>query len=132
MYAAIGTWPDITYAVQHLSQFTSNPSPAHWSAIKRVFWYLNGTHEYGITYGGGNTVPILEGFSDADWGNSDLNHKSSTLPCLGYSMEWGMDSILLVDGFHGMGDGFHTFSRWIPYFFHGMGDGLHTFLRWIP
>ena len=41
------------------------------------------------------------------------------------SMEWGMDSILLVDGFH-------IFSRWIPYFFHGMGDGLHTFLRWIP
>ena len=26
------------------------------------------------------------------------------------SMEWGMDSIILVDGFHGMGDGFHTFS----------------------
>ena len=25
------------------------------------------------------------------------------------SMEWGMDSIILVDGFHGMGDGFHTF-----------------------
>ena len=47
-------------------------------------------------------------------------------------MEWGMDSILLVDGFHGMGHGFHTFSRWIPYFFHGMGDGLHTFSRWIP
>ena len=34
------------------------------------------------------------------------------------SMEWGMDSILLVDGFQGMGDGFHTFSRWIPYYFH--------------
>ena len=29
MYAAIGTRPDIAYAVQHLSQFTSNPSPAH-------------------------------------------------------------------------------------------------------
>ena len=31
------------------------------------------------------------------------------------SMEWGMDSIILVDGFHGMGEGFHTFSRWIPW-----------------
>ena len=76
MYAAIGTWPDIAYAVQHLSQFTSNLSPTHWSVIKHIFQYLNGTHEYEITYGGGNIVPILEGFSDADWGNSDLDHKS--------------------------------------------------------
>ena len=28
------------------------------------------------------------------------------------SMEWGMDSILFQDGFHGMGDGFHAFLRW--------------------
>ena len=76
MYAAIGTWPDIAYAVQHLSQFTSNPSPAHWSAIKHIFRYLKATCEYGITYGGGNIVPILEGFSNVDWGNSDLDHKS--------------------------------------------------------
>ena len=75
MYAAIGTRPDIAYAVQHLSQFTSNPSPAHWSAIKRVFRYLNGTRNYGITYGG-KTIPKLEGYSDADWGNSDFDRKS--------------------------------------------------------
>ena len=71
------------------------------------------------------------------------------------SMEWGMDSILLVDGFHGMGDGFHTFSMewWMDSMdfpdgfhtfsmdwgmdsilfqdgFHGTGDGFHAFLRW--
>ena len=57
------------------------------------------------------------------------------------SMEWwmdsmGMDSILLVDGFHGMGDGFHTFSRWIPYLFQMdsllFSDGFHTFSIWNP
>ena len=52
------------------------------------------------------------------------------------SMEWGMDSILLVDGFHGMVDGFHGFSTWIPYFFHmesmGFPDGFHGISRWIP
>ena len=31
---------------------------------------------YGITYGSGDSVPILKGYSDADWGNSDLDHKS--------------------------------------------------------
>ena len=36
MYAAIGTRPDISFAVQHLSQFMSNPGPAHWTAVKRV------------------------------------------------------------------------------------------------
>ena len=50
----------------------------------------------------------------------------STLPSPGYSMwnPWNggwMDSIVLVDGFHGMVDGFHTFP-----------DGFHTFFRWIP
>ena len=37
MYMAIGTRPDISFAVQHLSQFMSNPAPAHWMAVKRVF-----------------------------------------------------------------------------------------------
>ena len=46
-----------------------------------------------------------------------------TLPGLFHveSMEGGMDcrnSMEWGDGFHGMGDGFHTFSRWIPYYFH--------------
>ena len=40
------------------------------------------------------------------------------------SMEWGMDSILLVDGFH-------TFSKWIPYLFKmdsiPFPGGFHTF-----
>ena len=51
------------------------------------------------------------------------------------SMEWGMDSILLVDGFHGMVDGFHTFFRWIPHFFQmdsmDFPDGFHSFsMEW--
>ena len=34
MYAAIGTRPDISFAVQTLSQFTQNPGPDHWVALK--------------------------------------------------------------------------------------------------
>ena len=37
MYLAIGTRPDIAYAVNRLAQFTSNPKPLHWTAVKRVF-----------------------------------------------------------------------------------------------
>ena len=52
MYAALGTRIDIAFAVQHLSQFTQNPGPDHWTAIKRVFRYLNGTMDQGLVYGG--------------------------------------------------------------------------------
>jgi hypothetical protein len=48
------------------------------------------------------------------------------------SMECRVDS----DGFHGMADGFHGFSRWIPYDFMEFPDGFHTVFRvesiWNP
>jgi len=34
MYAAIQTRPDIAFAVQNLSQYTSQPAPEHWTAVK--------------------------------------------------------------------------------------------------
>ena len=45
------------------------------------------------------------------------------------SMEWLMDSIVLVDGFHTFSDGFHTFFRWILWSFQvdsmEFPDGFH-------
>jgi hypothetical protein len=67
MYASVGTQPDISFAVQTLSQFLSNPGPAHWTAVKRVFWYLNGSQDLGIIYTKGGEVEPLA-YSDADWG----------------------------------------------------------------
>jgi hypothetical protein len=75
MYAAIGTRPDIAFTVQTLSQFMSNPNPSHWTAVKRVFRYLNGTQDLGIIYrSGGDLKP--HGYSDADWG-SNINDRKS-------------------------------------------------------
>ena len=34
MYATLATHPDIAYAVQRLAQFTKNPWPKHWTAMK--------------------------------------------------------------------------------------------------
>ncbi len=50
MYAAICTRPDIAYAVQSLSQYSNNPGPEHWSAVKRVFRYLSGTNHLKLTF----------------------------------------------------------------------------------
>nr|GEV62048.1 zinc finger, CCHC-type [Tanacetum cinerariifolium] len=68
MYAMASTRPDIAYAVGRLSKFTSNPSRQHWKVITRIFKYLRGTKDYGLSYVGYPLV--LEGYSDASW----INH----------------------------------------------------------
>jgi len=77
MYLAIGTRPDIAYSVQRLAQFTQNPKPAHWTAVKRIFRYLKGTRTLGITYGGAGELnnEELNIYCDADWA-SDSDRKS--------------------------------------------------------
>nr|GEX92334.1 zinc finger, CCHC-type [Tanacetum cinerariifolium] len=68
MYAMTSTRPDIAYVVGRLSRFTSNPSRQHWKAITRIFKYLRGTKNYGLSHVGYPSV--LEGYSDASW----INH----------------------------------------------------------
>ena len=40
MYAAMGTRPNVAFAIQHLSQYASNPGQAHWTAAKHMVKYL--------------------------------------------------------------------------------------------
>jgi hypothetical protein len=49
-YLAMATRPDITFAVNRLAMYMSNPNLLHYSALKRVLRYLMGTKDYGITY----------------------------------------------------------------------------------
>jgi len=66
MYAAIGTRPDITYAVTALSQYLQNPGRAHWEQVKQVIRYLKGTRAYELKFGSSGGI---EGFIDTNWGN---------------------------------------------------------------
>src|SRR5260370_30932481 len=52
MYVAIGTQPDIMFAMHYLSQFSVAPSSEHIMALKRIYWYLNGTWDLGMTFHG--------------------------------------------------------------------------------
>jgi hypothetical protein len=75
MYTAVGMQPDISFMVQTLSQFMSNPGPAHWMAVKCVFQYLNGTQDFGIIYWkGGEVKPFA--YLDVDWGANVNDQKS--------------------------------------------------------
>lgn len=64
MYAAMGTRPDIAFAVSTLAQFSQNPGNAHWEAVKRVFRYLLKTKDLSLLYGVKHQD--LEGYVDAD------------------------------------------------------------------
>nr|GEZ98012.1 zinc finger, CCHC-type [Tanacetum cinerariifolium] len=69
MCAMTSTRPYIAYDVGRLSRFTSNPSRQHWKAITKVFKYLRGTKDYGLSYVGYPSVlegySMLEAYSDA-------------------------------------------------------------------
>ena len=78
LYASMGTRPDITYAVQTLSQFASKPSKDHWWAVKRVLQYLQGTKDLGMTYDDTNSFADIHvsRYSDTDWASLTINHWS--------------------------------------------------------
>jgi len=84
MYAAIGTRPDIAFAVGALSRFLSNPGRRHWNEAKHVLTYLKSMSDYAIRYSSSISPPgeaigysrgvamkptesPIEGFSDSDW-----------------------------------------------------------------
>ncbi|GJX84111.1 zinc finger, CCHC-type containing protein [Tanacetum coccineum] len=90
MYAITSTRPDIAYAVGRLSRFTSNPSRQHWHAIIRVFKYLKGTMNYGLSYV--RFPSVLEGYSDA----SLINHVEDSSSTSGWVFLLGGGAISWV------------------------------------
>jgi hypothetical protein len=63
-WAALATRPDISFAVSTVARFASNPGPAHWEAVKRIFRYLAGTRDLRLSYGEARRA--LVGYTDAD------------------------------------------------------------------
>ena len=68
MYIAVGTCPDIAYAVGCLVSFLDCYSLEHWEAVICVMQYLKGTCSLCLTLGGSGVLQ-LTGFSDSDYAN---------------------------------------------------------------
>jgi len=83
MYIAMGTRPDIAYAVSHLSCFLDCYRIEHWTAAVRVIRYLKGTRTLPLVLGG-DSLQLL-GFTDSDYAN-DLD---SCLSVGGYCFTLG-------------------------------------------
>nr|XP_021861029.1 uncharacterized protein LOC110800052 [Spinacia oleracea] len=75
------TRPDISYAVQQLTQFLNEPRTPHLSAALHVLKYLKGTLNYGLFYYA-NTDLKLTACSDVDWGTCACSARSLTGYCI--------------------------------------------------
>ena len=47
------TRPDISFALNRLSRYQSNPGLPHWQELKHLCRYIAGTQSYGVIYGKG-------------------------------------------------------------------------------
>ncbi len=67
------TRPDLAYTIQQLSQFSSNPTTAHFQAAKRVLRYIRGSQTTGLVYGehDSETIIPVQGYCDADYAAGD-------------------------------------------------------------
>ena len=70
------TRPDLSYAVNRLSQYMHAPTTDHWQAVKRLLRYLAGTPDHGIFLRKGSALS-LHAFSDADWAGDNDDYAST-------------------------------------------------------
>lgn len=77
MYLMVCTRPDLAYIVGVLSRYVENPSDQHWKGVKRVFKYLKGTDNLGITFNIGSGSKKVTMYCDSDFAG-DLDTRRST------------------------------------------------------
>jgi hypothetical protein len=73
----INTRPDISYAVQQVSQFMASPRHLHMAAVKRIVRYVHGTIRRGLCYPAGTSLDLIA-YSDADYVGCSDTRRSTT------------------------------------------------------
>ncbi|KAM2512647.1 hypothetical protein PS1_036897 [Malus domestica] len=72
------TRPDISFAVNNVAQYMSNPLSTHLLAVKRILRYVKGTLDQGLLLRPQPTSSRLFAFSDADWAGCVDTRRSTT------------------------------------------------------
>ena len=77
----------LTFVVNSLSQFLTDPRHVHLIAAKHVLRYVNGTVDYGLKYDVNQKIN-LQGYVDSDWAGSATDWKGTSGCCfnLGFGM----------------------------------------------
>lgn len=77
LYLVQGTRPDIAFAVNDVSRFNNKHGKAHWTAVKRIFRYIQGSIDMKLCFFNSDE---MTGYTDADWA-SDVDKRRS---CTGF------------------------------------------------
>ncbi|XP_050917836.1 uncharacterized mitochondrial protein AtMg00810 [Lathyrus oleraceus] len=82
-YATL-TRPKISFSVNKVCQFLSNPLEDHWKAVKRILRYLSGTFHHGLIIQPASVQQPLSllGFCDADWALDPDDRRSTSGACV--------------------------------------------------
>ena len=70
------TRPDITYAVNVVSQFMHDPRKLHMDVVERILKYLKSTPGKGILFSNYGNLKV-EGYTNADWAGSKDDTRST-------------------------------------------------------
>jgi len=73
-YAMSATRPDITYAIGVLRQYNHDPHNERMVAHKRLFWYLSGTKDWRLRFGGEGE---LRSYVDSDYAGCPDDYEST-------------------------------------------------------
>nr|GEX71717.1 ribonuclease H-like domain-containing protein [Tanacetum cinerariifolium] len=71
------TRPDITYAVQHVCLYMHDLREPHFSALKRILRYVQGTLDYGLQLFSSTTNSLIA-YLDADWVGCPTTRRSTS------------------------------------------------------
>jgi len=75
------TRPDVSYVVQHLSQFLQHPMDLYYQRAMHVLRYLKGTPNKGLFYPKSTNFQVVA-YTDADWGACQMSSRSLTGYCV--------------------------------------------------
>ena len=67
---------DIAFSVNKVCQFLHAPTTVHWTAVKRILRYIQGTISLGLTFRKSSST-LVSAFSDADWAGCVDDRKST-------------------------------------------------------
>jgi histone deacetylase 1/2 len=70
------TRPDISYSVNKVCQFLHAPTTIHWTSVKRILRYLQGTVSLGLRLSKSSSI-LVSAFSDADWAGCPDDRRST-------------------------------------------------------
>ena len=71
------TRPDISFSVNKVCQFLHAPTTVHWTTIKRILRYLQGSVETGLRLRKSSSIAV-SAFSDADWAGCPDDRRSTS------------------------------------------------------